>query len=90
MLAYINTIGHPVEKKPTSDLAPHLELEVWGDWSYMTVIDNMDKKKYAKNAERIEKANMTYPIIIAKGRIVDGYHRAAKAYFRPTGISNRH
>jgi hypothetical protein len=84
MLAYINTIGHPVEKIPTTELVPQLELEVWGDWSPMTVINNMDKKKYAKNAERIEKANMTYPIIIAGGRIVDGYHRAAKAYLKGT------
>jgi len=42
----------------------------------------MTKKKYSENAERINKADLSYPIIIYGRRnpiIVDGYHRAAKA-----------
>jgi hypothetical protein len=47
----------------------------------------MDLKKYASDAERIKKANLSYPIIVTgsatkqsiQHRIIDGYHRTSKA-----------
>jgi ParB-like chromosome segregation protein Spo0J len=46
----------------------------------MTVLEKMDAKKYSENAERIKKADLSYPIIVTgKHRVVDGFHRLAKA-----------
>lgn len=82
MLAYINVFGHSVEKVPVEEFLPQLEQNVWGDWSPMTVLEKMDTKKYAENAERIRSADLSYPIIVTGPRkiIVDGYHRLAKAH----------
>jgi ParB-like chromosome segregation protein Spo0J len=83
MIAYLNTVGHPVVQLPVAELAPQLEEKVWGDWSPMTVLAKMDAKKYAANAARIRKADLKYPIIITgTGTIVDGYHRAAAAVLK--------
>ncbi len=88
MLAYINSNKHPNQEFSIEEFIPQLTQPVWGDWSPLTVIQNMDKKKYAANAERIRKANLTYPIIIT-GKptpqtrlhsIVDGYHRISRAH----------
>jgi disulfide oxidoreductase YuzD len=83
MIAYLNTTGHPVSKLPIEAFGPQMEKKVWGDWSPMTVLAKMDVKKYADDAERIRKANMSYPIIVTKNHtIVDGYHRVAKALLK--------
>lgn len=85
MFAYLNTAGHPVVRIPVADLVPQMEKKVWGDWAPTTVLAKMDVKKYAEDAERIRKANMSYPIIVAGARrhaIVDGYHRVAKALLK--------
>ena len=80
MIAYLNTHGHPVTRIPISEMEPQLDEKVWGDWSPSTVVAKMDVKKYAANAERIRKADMSYPIIVTgKHVIVDGYHRVAAA-----------
>jgi len=82
MLAYLNTKGHPTETVTLESLKPQLETNVWGTHSPLDVVENMTKKKYSENAERINKADLSYPIIIYGRRnpiIVDGYHRAAKA-----------
>jgi thiamine pyrophosphate-dependent acetolactate synthase large subunit-like protein len=80
MIAYLNTMGHTVVQLPVEAFGPQLEKKVWGDWSPATVLAKMDVKKYAVNAARIRKANMSYPIIVTgKQVIVDGYHRVAKA-----------
>ena len=83
MLAYLNTHGHPVVDIPLAELVPQMEKKVWGDWSPATVLAKMDVKKYAANAERIRKADLSYPIIVTgKHIIVDGYHRAAAAFLK--------
>ena len=80
MIAYLNTMGHTVTRISISEFTTQLEKKVWGDWSPATVLAKMDVKKYATNAARIRKANMSYPIIVTgKQVIVDGYHRVAKA-----------
>ena len=83
MIAYLNVYGHPVVKIPLTELTSQLNKKVWGDWSPMTVVAKMDVKKYAENAERIRKADMSYPIIVTGAHvIVDGYHRAAAALLK--------
>ena len=80
MFAYLNSNKHPVETLQLEELEPQLKELVWGDWSPMTVLEKMDAKKYSENAERIKKADLSYPIIITgKHRVVDGFHRLAKA-----------
>jgi hypothetical protein len=64
MIAYLNTQGHPVVEIPIAELVPQMGKKVWGDWSPITVLAKIDVKKYAVNAERIRKANMSYPIIV--------------------------
>jgi hypothetical protein len=88
MLAYLNIMGHPVEKFSIDIFIPQLDQKVWGEWSPKTVIEKMDVKKYHENSERIKKADLSYPIIITGNKtivtrahsIVDGYHRISKAY----------
>lgn len=81
MLCYINTHGHKKEKLPIDIFIPQLNEKVWTPWSPMDVIEKMHLKKYKDDAERIEKANLAYPVIVTgKHIIVDGYHRIAKAY----------
>ena len=80
MLAYVNTHKHPITKVALKDLEPQLAENVWGDWSPKDVLERPGLKKYAENAERIRKADLSYPILMSsKGVILDGYHRAAKA-----------
>ena len=81
MLCYINTQGHQKEKLPIDIFIPQLNEKVWTPWSPMDVIEKPHLKKYKDDAERIEKANLAYPVIVTgKHIIVDGYHRIAKAY----------
>jgi hypothetical protein len=83
MIAYLNTTGHPVVQLPVKDFSSQLEKKVWGEWSPMTVLEKMDAKKYATNAARIRKADLSYPIIVTGSHtIVDGYHRAAAAVLK--------
>ena len=80
MLAYLNTVGHPTTTFPITSLLDQLQKTVW-DTEPMSVLKQMDAKKYKTNAERIRKANLAYPIIVtSKHVIVDGYHRVARAY----------
>jgi len=81
MLSYINIYGHQIVKLPIDIFIPQLKEKVWTPWSPMDVIEKMHMKKYKDDAERIQKANLAYPVIVtAKHNIVDGYHRIAKAY----------
>jgi len=80
MISYINLYGHPIVKVPIEKFIPQLNENVWGEWSPMDVIKNMETKKYKNDAERIQKANLEYPIIVTGKHIIDGYHRVAKAY----------
>ena len=82
MLAYLNTHKYPVVELPMTDFEWQLEQDVWGDWAPEDVLKKPKAKKYAENSERIKKADLSYPVIVtAQGhKLVDGYHRVAKAY----------
>lgn len=81
MISYVNVYGHQKVKLPVDDFIPQLKENVWGDWSPMDVINNLGAKKYKEDAEKIEKADLAYPVIVTgKHKIIDGYHRVAKAY----------
>ena len=94
MFAYLDTHKHPVTTLSMEELRPQLDQIVWGTeselWSPNTVLEKMELKKYASNAERIKKADLSYPIIVTgaatkqsiQHRIIDGYHRLAKAAFK--------
>ena len=81
MISYVNVFGHPKESLPVDVFIPQLEEKVWGDWSPMDVVHNMTFKKYKEDAQKIRDADMAFPLIVTgKNKIVDGYHRVAKAY----------
>jgi len=89
MFAYVNSHKHPVMKIPIAEFLPQLNEVVWGDggvesgkgWSPMTVINNMNTKKYSEDAKRLREADLSYPVVVtSKHTIIDGYHRIAKAY----------
>ena len=91
MVAYLNTVGHPVIKLPTIALLRQLTQKVW-DTEPVSVLEHMDAKKYKSDAARIRNANMDYPIIVT-GRghtIVDGYHRVARAQMDGQTTINAH
>jgi hypothetical protein len=81
MLAYINTHKPPVIEAPVETFLPQLNQKVWGDWSPADVLKKPSLKKYAENVERIEKADLSYAVIVSGKEmiLVDGYHRVAKA-----------
>ena len=85
MIAYtrINTL--PVERIPIADLAHVLEYAGWGtssDKSKYSANDVLRKphlKKYESEIERINNADLKFPIIVHKHVVVDGLHRLVKA-----------
>lgn len=80
MLSYIGANKPKEVNIPVDLFLEQLNQNVWGDWSPMTVIHKISMKKYKANADRIHKADLSYPIIITdENKIVDGYHRVAKA-----------
>jgi hypothetical protein len=79
MIAYLNTHRHKVTELPVARLETQLHEKVWGDWSPADVLTAPRDKRYAENAARIKKADLSYPVLVtAKGQIIDGYHRLAK------------
>ncbi len=66
--------GLPVEKVVITDL---FDPEEW-----KKEVKEADPKYYEKELKRIERADLSYPIILTpSGKICDGFHRAMKAYF---------
>jgi hypothetical protein len=84
MIAYVNIFKHPIESIPIEEFHSQLTENIWGErtpLSPMQVIEKIDLKKYSSNAERIHKADLSYPIFVDSAhRILDGYHRVSKAY----------
>lgn len=84
MMAYLMDFKHPVTKIKVSEWIHSLEQSAWGDpekkisYSPFDVIQN--PSKYPKEFERVQKADLKFPVIIANGFIVDGQHRLTKAY----------
>ena len=90
MLAYINIYKPSSTKIPITNFIPQLSQNVWGKYSPMDVIENMNAKKYKIDATKIRKADLTYPIIILKNKhiIVDGYHRLSNALIKENSEIN--
>ena len=86
MFAYINIYKPKSKYIDVKPLLKTLEYKGWGNpqkniyYSPLDVIKNPKNKKYKDEIERIEKANMKYPIILDKNNVVDGFHRLTKAY----------
>lgn len=81
MFAYIKIFKPVSIKINIKDYLYTLDFKCWenkGKISPKDVIKN--KKKYKNDYKRIKKANLKYPIIIAKNNIVDGVHRLTKAF----------
>ena len=89
IIAYINIFKPKRKYVDIKKFTPLLETKVWKDrelnkcYSPMEVIS--DPRKYAKQINRINDANLNYPIIVEKTRkdeypIIDGVHRITKAY----------
>jgi len=79
MIAFLNMHKYPVKLIEVEELVPQLDEVVW-DVSPKTVLENMNLKKYSEDAKRIKSADLSYPIIIYKNRIVDGYHRVSRSH----------
>jgi len=86
MFAYINIFKPKHKDILVNSLLHTLEYKGWGEptkniyYSPMEVIKNPKNNKYKKEIERINKANLSYPIIIYNNYIIDGVHRLSKAY----------
>ena len=80
MFAYINIFKPKITKINVSSINYDMNLKGWGDGdtSVNDVLQN--PKKYKDDYDRINKANLKYPIIMdTKGNIFDGVHRYIKA-----------
>jgi len=90
MFAYINLYKPDYTIINMNLLYNSLEYKGWGDpkkkisYSALDVLNNPKKKKYKKEIDRINNADLRYPIIINKHNnnyiIVDGIHRLTKSY----------
>jgi hypothetical protein len=85
MIAYVNIFKPEYIDVDIADLIKVLEYDGWGDpsagikYSAKDVLNN--PKKYSKDYNLIEKADLAYPIIMAHG-FVDGVHRLTKSYLQ--------
>jgi hypothetical protein len=85
MIAYIRIAKPKPKKVLVSSLDHCLTYESWATedgkmkYSANDVIDDKKNPIYTKEIEKIKKADMSYPIIIHSGYVVDGLHRLVKA-----------
>src|SRR3982750_1432259 len=84
ILAHLNMSHHRSKKIRIKSLSNQLKFKGWGDpskkifYSPIDVIAN--PKKYAKEIDRINAADLSYPIVMHRGNIIDGIHRLTKAH----------
>jgi hypothetical protein len=58
-------------------------LDIFNPEEWKKEIKESDPKYYKEELERVEKADLSYPIILTpSSKIADGFHRAMKAYLR--------
>jgi len=83
MIAYVNLFKPKYVKINVDDLIHNIECECWGDptnnirYSPQDVLKN--PKKYKNEVERINNANLRYPIMVHGKNIIDGVHRLTKS-----------
>jgi len=87
MITYINIFKPKAVYVDVNKLLPNLEYKGWGDpttnikFSAMDVLNKPNTKRHKEDYNRINDANLKYPIILdAKNNIFDGIHRLAKAH----------
>ena len=87
MFAYIHFNRPNYVRLRVDDLLHNLEEDSWDDlsrdeiYSPLTVLQN--PKQYKSEYERIEKADLSFPIIVnPKMDIIDGLHRLCKSYLQ--------
>lgn len=85
MIAHININKPKNVSLLVTSLIDNLEHECWGipgnsNYSPMSVLKNPKLKKHKEEMKRIDAADLSYPIIIHNGVIIDGMHRLAKAH----------
>ena len=80
MFAYIKIFKPHKTKLKVRDLLFNLEFNSWtNNVKPIDVIRDMKNKKYKREVNRIENADMKYPIIVdSKHNIIDGVHRYVK------------
>jgi hypothetical protein len=82
MFAYVNLFKPEPVAIRVDDFKRTLSFKGWDDERGRRFSANdvlRDPGKYPGDAKRIEEADLKYPVLVAKGFIVDGVHRLAKA-----------
>lgn len=83
MFAFLNLYSYPVTEINVKDYTHNMEYDSWADkfgnkYSAKDVLKS--PKKYKDEIKRIERADLSYPIIITPtNNIADGLHRLTKA-----------
>ena len=82
MMSFVNLFPQKVESLPMSMFESVLEYKGWGTssgkrYSPQDVLDN--PKKYKSDIERINHADLKYPIFVYDTLVVDGFHRITRA-----------
>lgn len=82
MFAYVNLFKPKPSVVRVDDFKRMLSIRGWDDergrrFSAADVL--RDPGEYPGDAKRIDGADLKYPVLVAKGFIVDGVHRLAKA-----------
>lgn len=86
MFAYIHVFEHQITTVDTMDYSDTLKHKGWGNPNKKILFSPLDvlknPKLYESDMKRIKKANLSFPIIIHNGNIVDGVHRLTKAFLK--------
>ena len=80
MFAYINIFKPEIHKINLDSVNYDVNAKCWGDGNISVNDVLQNPKKYKDDYDRINNANLKYPIIMDfKGNIFDGVHRYIKA-----------
>ena len=80
MFAYINIFKPEIHKINLDSVNYDINAKGWGDGNISVNDVLQNPKKYKDDYDRINNANLKYPIIMDfKGNIFDGVHRYIKA-----------
>jgi len=80
MFAYINIFKPKAIKINLNDIKYDMDAKGWGDGDISVNDVLKNPKKYKDDCDRINNANLKYPIIMdTKGNIFDGVHRYIKS-----------
>jgi hypothetical protein len=83
MIAYINKYKPPYGVYTITDgeIEEVINHKGWGPDPGYSVVDVLENpKKYPEDKKRIDNADLSFPVIVYDGVIMDGVHRFAKQY----------